>query len=93
MLGGMGSNMTQQLAGLMGMQGMGMQGMVSMSSILVTVFNHDYSFIGWDGRWDADEQFTAVFDVGWHAWQIHADGGQGDDGGGHIRFFKEEGKG
>ena len=85
--------MTQQLAGLMGMQGMGMQGMVSMSSYLATVFNHDYSFKGWDGRWDADEQFPAVFDVGWHAGQIHADGGQGDDGGGHNRFFKEGGKG
>ena len=34
MLGGMGSNMTQQLAGLMGMQGMGMPSMVSSSYIL-----------------------------------------------------------
>ena len=33
MLGGMGSNMTQQLAGLMGMQGMGMPSMVSSSYI------------------------------------------------------------
>ena len=40
--------MTQQLAGLMGMQGMGMQGMVSCSIYLVTVLNHSFSQ-GWMG--------------------------------------------
>ena len=36
MLGGMGGNMTQQLAGLMGMQGMGMQGMVSCPNLILS---------------------------------------------------------
>ena len=50
MLGGMGGNMQQQLAGLMGMQGMGMQGMVSsISSKLVTVLNHGHSQGGMGG--------------------------------------------
>ena len=34
MLGGMGSNMTQQLAGLMGMQGMGMPSMGGMGGAM-----------------------------------------------------------
>ena len=43
--------MTQQLAGLMGMQGMGMQGMVScsVSSHLVTVLNYGHSQGGMGG--------------------------------------------
>ena len=51
MLGGMGGNMQQQLAGLMGMQGMGMQGMVSCSICpnLVTVLNHGHSQGGMGG--------------------------------------------
>ena len=72
--------MTQQLAGLMGMQGMGMQGMVSCSPNLGHSFE-SYLFTGWDGRRHANEQFTALFDVGGHARSIHAHGAWGNDGG------------
>ena len=86
MLSGMGGNMSQQLAGLMGMQGMGMPSMVSSHLFAVKQTQH-LLVAGRHGRGDADEQLPALQHVGWNGGQVDAHGRQGDDGGGLTVIF------
>ena len=78
--------MSQQLAGLMGMQGMGMPSMVSSHLFLVNQADH-LLVVGRHERRDANEQLPALQHVGWNGGQVDAHGRQGNDGGGLTVMF------